>query len=96
MNIIKCKIWHIKEHCHCIKANIDILVHPMVIIIHMVIHAVIFLNTYLDNQGISSELSPFPMRKYPQMTAGLCHTLQDTVCIILHCIQTGSPDGPTD
>ena len=43
--IIECKIQHVKEHCYCIKADIDIPVLPMVIIKHMVIHVVMFLNT---------------------------------------------------
>ena len=42
---IECKIQHVKEHCYCIKADIDIPVHPIVIIKHMVIHVVVFLNT---------------------------------------------------
>ena len=50
-------IRHVKEQCCCIKADMDIPVLPTVMIKHMVIHAVMSLNAYPEEQGISTEYS---------------------------------------
>lgn len=52
------KICHIKERCHCSKLEIPVKMLPNLVIKHLVLHAVMFLNTYPDAQGISQDLSP--------------------------------------
>jgi septum formation topological specificity factor MinE len=55
---IEWKIRHTKERCKCIKADIPVKVLPSVVVKHMVINAVMFINAFVDEQGISSEPSP--------------------------------------
>jgi hypothetical protein len=44
--------------CRCLKADMPLKLLPSVIIKHMVINAVMFINAYKDKQGISDEYSP--------------------------------------
>ena len=48
---IERKIRHVKERCRCIKADQPVKVLPNVIIKHIVLHGVMFLNAYVDPQG---------------------------------------------
>eukprot|EP00804_Cyclotella_cryptica_P006520 CCRYP_012792-RA/>CCRYP_012792-RA protein AED:0.17 eAED:-0.16 QI:0/-1/0/1/-1/0/1/0/137 len=49
---IERKIRHIKERVQCIKADLPYEVLPNIIIKRMVLQAGIFMNTYVDKQGI--------------------------------------------
>lgn len=53
---IERKIWHIKE-TRSIKADLPYKVMPGVMIERMVLHSVLFMNAYVDKQGISDEYS---------------------------------------
>jgi hypothetical protein len=55
---IERKIRHIKERCRCIKADQPVTLLPNVMVKHLVLHAVMFINAYADPQGISTDLSP--------------------------------------
>ena len=52
---IERKIRHIKEHTRMIKADMPYKVLPSIMIKQMVLHAVLFINAYIDKQGISNE-----------------------------------------
>ena len=55
---IERKIRHIKERTRCIKADLPYQIMPSVMIKRMVLHAVMFMNAYVDKQGISDKYSP--------------------------------------
>ncbi|KAL7503775.1 hypothetical protein ACHAXN_001516 [Cyclotella atomus] len=55
---IERKIRHTKERCRCTKSNIKPKILPLIIINHLVITSVMFMNAYPDAQGISDKLSP--------------------------------------
>ena len=48
----------IKERARCYKADMPVKELPSIIIKRMVLNAVLFLNAYVDKQGISEEYSP--------------------------------------
>ena len=55
---IERKIRVIKERARCYKADMPVKELPSIIIKRMVLNAVLFLNAYVDKQGISEEYSP--------------------------------------
>ncbi|KAL7474817.1 hypothetical protein ACHAW6_002980 [Cyclotella cf. meneghiniana] len=55
---IERKIRHVKERARCIKADVPYKIMPSIMIKRMVLHAVLFMNAYVDKQGISDEYSP--------------------------------------
>eukprot|EP00804_Cyclotella_cryptica_P027597 CCRYP_007506-RA/>CCRYP_007506-RA protein AED:0.33 eAED:0.33 QI:0/-1/0/1/-1/0/1/0/237 len=55
---IERKIRHIKERTRSIKAELPYSVMPGQMIKRMVLQAVLFMNAYVDKQGISDEYSP--------------------------------------
>ena len=52
------KIRHIKERARCMQADLPYSIMPGVMIKRMVLNAVLFMNAYIDKQGISDEYSP--------------------------------------
>lgn len=55
---IERKIRCIKERTRSIKADLPYQILPSMIIKRMVLHAVIFMNVYIDKRGISDEYLP--------------------------------------
>eukprot|EP00804_Cyclotella_cryptica_P028417 CCRYP_014200-RA/>CCRYP_014200-RA protein AED:0.36 eAED:0.36 QI:0/0/0/1/0/0/3/0/238 len=55
---IERKIRHVKGRVRCIKADLPYDILPNVVIKRMVLHAGLFINAYVDKQGISDEFSP--------------------------------------
>lgn len=55
---IEWKICHTKERCQCITADNLASILPSVIVMHLVLHVVMFLNAYPDAQGLSNALLP--------------------------------------
>eukprot|EP00804_Cyclotella_cryptica_P013935 CCRYP_002447-RA/>CCRYP_002447-RA protein AED:0.32 eAED:-0.43 QI:0/-1/0/1/-1/0/1/0/204 len=55
---IERKIRHVKERVRCIKADLPYQAMQTQMINRMVMHAVLFMNAYIDKQGMSDEYSP--------------------------------------
>ena len=55
---IERKIWHTKERYRSIKLDIPYEIIPNTVIKSLVVHAVLWMNSWIARNGISMELSP--------------------------------------